>query len=35
LLSSQRVKPQALEKLGYHFHHADLSSALNAVLQTG
>ena len=35
LLSSQRVKPQGLEKLGYHFHHADLSSALNAVLQTG
>src|ERR1051325_6997753 len=35
LLSSQRVKPQALEKLGYLFLHADLSSALNIVLQRG
>ena len=35
LLSSQRVKPQFLEKLGYRFLHADLSSALNAVLQAG
>ena len=35
LLSSQRVKPQTLEKLGYRFLHADLSSALNAILQTG
>src|SRR5215472_16362707 len=35
LLSSQRVKPQAMEKLGYRFLHTDLSSALKAVLQTG
>jgi uncharacterized protein len=36
LLSSQRVKPQTqtLEKLGYRFLHPDLSSALNAMLQT-
>src|SRR5437868_3813525 len=33
LLSSQRVTPQVLEKLGYRFLHADLSAALNAVLQ--
>jgi len=32
LLSSQRVAPQALEKLGYRFLHADLSSALATVL---
>jgi uncharacterized protein len=32
LLSSQRVQPQALEKLGYQFLHADLASALAAVL---
>jgi uncharacterized protein (TIGR01777 family) len=32
LLSSQRVTPQALEKLGYRFLHADLSSALATVL---
>jgi uncharacterized protein (TIGR01777 family) len=32
LLSSQRVVPQALEKLGYRFLHADLSSALATVL---
>jgi uncharacterized protein len=32
LLSSQRVLPQALEKLGYQFLHADLTSALTAVL---
>jgi uncharacterized protein len=32
LLSSQRVLPQALEKLGYRFLHADLTSALAAVL---
>jgi len=32
LLSSQRVTPQALEKLGYQFLHADLTSALTAVL---
>jgi hypothetical protein len=32
LLSSQRVAPQALEKLGYRFLHADLNSALAAVL---
>jgi uncharacterized protein (TIGR01777 family) len=34
LLSSQRVKPQALEKMGYCFLHTDLSNALKAVLQT-
>ncbi len=33
LLSSQRVMPKGLEKLGYRFLHADLSSALNTVLQ--
>jgi uncharacterized protein (TIGR01777 family) len=32
LLSSQRVAPQALEKLGYRFLHADLSSAVATVL---
>jgi uncharacterized protein (TIGR01777 family) len=32
LLSSQRVVPQALEKLGYRFMHADLTSALTALL---
>jgi len=32
LLSSQRVLPGALEKLGYRFLHADLTSALAAVL---
>src|SRR2546430_3875042 len=32
LLSSQRVAPQALEKLGYRFLHADLSSALVTIL---
>jgi NAD dependent epimerase/dehydratase family enzyme len=32
LLSSQRVLPVALEKLGYRFLHADLPSALNTVL---
>ncbi|HKD52019.1 MAG TPA: TIGR01777 family oxidoreductase [Candidatus Acidoferrum sp.] len=35
LLSSQRVQPQVLEKLGYRFLHADLSSALKAILQMG
>lgn len=33
LLSSQRVVPQALEKIGYRFVHADLSSALSAALK--
>jgi uncharacterized protein len=33
LLSSQRVKPRALEKLGYRFLHPELSAALNSVLQ--
>jgi len=33
LLSSQRVLPQKLEKLGYRFLHSDLSSALAAILQ--
>jgi uncharacterized protein (TIGR01777 family) len=32
LLSSQRVAPRTLEKLGYHFVHAELSSALAAIL---
>jgi uncharacterized protein (TIGR01777 family) len=32
LLSSQRVAPRALEKLGYRFLHADLNSALATVL---
>jgi uncharacterized protein len=32
LLSSQRVLPRALEKLGYQFLHADLTSALVTVL---
>src|SRR5437667_4298860 len=32
LLSSQRVLPGALEKVGYRFLHADLTSALAAVL---
>jgi uncharacterized protein (TIGR01777 family) len=32
LLSSQRVAPGALEKVGYLFLHADLNSALTAVL---
>ncbi len=32
LLSSQRVAPQALEKLGHRFLHADLTSALVTVL---
>jgi uncharacterized protein len=33
LLSSQRVKPQALEKLGYRFLHGDLTSALTTILK--
>ncbi|HTF25484.1 MAG TPA: TIGR01777 family oxidoreductase [Candidatus Limnocylindria bacterium] len=32
LLSSQRVLPGAIEKLGYRFLHADLTSALAALL---
>jgi NAD dependent epimerase/dehydratase family enzyme len=32
LLSSQRVLPGAIEKLGYRFLQADLTSALAAVL---
>ena len=32
LLSSQRVLPRAIEKLGYRFLHADLTSAFAAVL---
>ena len=35
LLSSQRVRPQALEKLGYRFLYPELSAALNAVLPRG
>ncbi len=33
LLSSQRVAPQALQKLGYRFLHTDLNSALARVLE--
>jgi uncharacterized protein (TIGR01777 family) len=33
LLSSQRVLPQRLEKLSYHFQYADLSAALKDVLK--
>src|SRR6266567_1185272 len=33
LLSSQRVAPQALQKLGYRFVHEDLPSALASVLK--
>jgi uncharacterized protein (TIGR01777 family) len=33
LLSSQRVLPQKLEKLGYRFLQADLKSALTAILR--
>jgi uncharacterized protein len=32
LLSSQRVAPQVLDKLGYRFLHADLTMALAAIL---
>jgi uncharacterized protein (TIGR01777 family) len=32
LLSSQRVQPRAIEKLGYRFQYADLNSALARVL---
>jgi uncharacterized protein (TIGR01777 family) len=32
LLSSQRVVPRALEKIGYQFLHGDLNSALAAIL---
>ena len=32
LLSSQRVKPQNLQQLGYRFSHPDLNGALAAVL---
>jgi len=32
LLSSQRVLPRALEKIGYRFLHADLPSALTTIL---
>jgi hypothetical protein len=35
LLSSQRVAPQVLEKLGYRFLHPELPAALNALLQKG
>jgi hypothetical protein len=35
LLSSQRVAPQVLERLGYRFLHAELAAALNALLQKG
>ena len=33
LLSSQRVAPRRLQQLGYSFLHAELSKALNAVLE--
>jgi uncharacterized protein len=32
LLSSQRVLPQKLQQLGYHFLHSDLRTALTAIL---
>jgi NAD dependent epimerase/dehydratase family enzyme len=32
LLASQRVLPSRLQQLGYKFSHADLPSALRAVL---
>lgn len=35
LLSSQRVVPEVLEKLGYRFSHRELLPALNALLQKG
>ena len=35
LLSSQRVMPQVLEKLGYRFLYPELPTAFNAVLQRG
>ncbi len=35
LLSSQRVAPQNLQRLGYSFLHAELSAALNSVLKAG
>jgi len=35
LLSSQRILPVALEKLGYRFLHADLPSALSTLLRKG
>jgi uncharacterized protein len=35
LLSSQRVAPQKLQQLGYPFLHADLPTALSAVLSAG
>lgn len=35
LLSSQRVAPQVLQKLGYRFVHSELASALNALQQKG
>jgi NAD dependent epimerase/dehydratase family enzyme len=34
LLSSQRVVPQLLEKLGYQFQYRDLKSALAATLKS-
>jgi uncharacterized protein (TIGR01777 family) len=35
LLSSQRVVPQRLQQLGFHFKYADLAAALAAVLAKG
>jgi len=35
LLGSQRAVPQRLEQLGYRFRHANLSSALAAILLKG
>jgi uncharacterized protein (TIGR01777 family) len=34
LLSSQRVQPRTIEKLGYRFLHSELSSALKHLLKT-
>ncbi len=35
LLSSQRVRPEVLEKVGFGFLHSELSAALSAVLRSG
>ncbi|HXM97052.1 MAG TPA: TIGR01777 family oxidoreductase [Candidatus Dormibacteraeota bacterium] len=32
LLASQRAVPAAMQKIGFHFQHTDIASALNAVL---
>jgi uncharacterized protein (TIGR01777 family) len=35
LLASQKVRPEVLESLGFHFHHADFESALDDLLGAG